>query len=110
MKGAGAAAASVTTNAAPEEGKEREDGKTNDGGSNDSKVGAIAGVKHAADEWTVDPHGVGPSLSGKRRARNPWGLQDTLFASEEERRQSGLATRFVDGHEALVEDTKRPWA
>ncbi|KAL0778266.1 hypothetical protein CaCOL14_005919 [Colletotrichum acutatum] len=101
MKGAGAA--SMTTMI-------RKKDEDEDGGGDDSKAGAIAGVKHAADEWTVDPHGVGPSLAGKRRARNPWGLADTLFASEEERIQSGLVTRFVDGHEALVEDTKRPWA
>ncbi|KXH38370.1 DUF218 domain-containing protein [Colletotrichum nymphaeae SA-01] len=110
MKGAGAGAASVTTTGAPEEKGEGEDGKDNDGAGNGFKVEAIAGVKHAADEWTIDPHGVGPSLAGKRRARNPWGLEDTLFASEEERRQSGLVTRIIDGHEALVEDAKRPWA
>ncbi|KAK1492824.1 hypothetical protein CTAM01_09775 [Colletotrichum tamarilloi] len=112
MKGAAGAAGSVsTTAAASEEEKNEEDDKGNEGGSgNGSKAGAIAGVKHAADEWTVDPHGVGPSLAGKRRARNPWGLEDTLFASEEERRQSGLVTRIIDGHETLVEDAKRPWA
>ncbi|KAF4784998.1 DUF218 domain-containing protein [Colletotrichum scovillei] len=107
--GAGAGAASVTTTGAA--GAEiNEENHGNDGGGNGSKAGAIAGVKHAADEWTIDPHGVGPSLAGKRRARNPWGSEDTLFASEEERRQSGLVTRIIEGHEALVEDAKRPWA
>ncbi|KAK1700725.1 hypothetical protein BDP55DRAFT_643993 [Colletotrichum godetiae] len=109
MEGAAAAAASTTTNAAPGERKDDEDDGEEDDGDG-SKAGAIAGVKHAADEWTVDPHGVGASLAGKRKARNPWGLEDTLFASEGERRQSGLVTIFVDGHEALVEDAKRPWA
>ncbi|KAK1468586.1 hypothetical protein CMEL01_00353 [Colletotrichum melonis] len=107
--GAGAGAASITTTGAPEAETNGED-DGNDGVGNGFKAGAIAGVKHAADEWTVDPHGVGLSLAGKRRARNPWGLENTLFASEEERRQSGLVTRIIDGHEALVEDAKRPWA
>ncbi|OBR07170.1 DUF218 domain-containing protein [Colletotrichum higginsianum IMI 349063] len=81
----------------------------NDGGGC-IKTGAIEGVQRAVDEWTQDPHGVGPSLAGKRRARNPWGLDDRLFTSEEERARSGVVTRVVDGHEALVEDAKRPWA
>ncbi|EQB54215.1 hypothetical protein CGLO_05977 [Colletotrichum gloeosporioides Cg-14] len=71
---------------------------------------AVAGVQHAVDEWTKDPHGVGPSLSRKRRARNPWNLHDRLFASEEERSRSGVVTRIIDDHEALAEDAKRPWA
>ncbi|KAL0942822.1 DUF218 domain-containing protein [Colletotrichum truncatum] len=84
--------------------------KTDKGEGECGKQGAIAGVQRAVDEWTDDPHGVGPSLAGKRRARNPWGLEDRLFISDEERRRSGLATRIVDGHEALVDDAKRPWA
>ncbi|OHE90862.1 hypothetical protein CORC01_13839 [Colletotrichum orchidophilum] len=98
MKGAATATATTTTIV------------TAPGEKGGAKGGAIAGVQRAADEWTEDPHGVGPSLSGKRRARNPWGLEDCLFASDEERIQSGVATRIVDSHEALVEDAKRPWA
>ncbi|KAJ3960453.1 hypothetical protein N0V92_002871 [Colletotrichum tropicale] len=74
------------------------------------KQGTVAGVQHAVNEWTKDPHGVGPSLSRKRRARNPWNLRDRLFASEEERSRSGVVTRIIDDHEALAEDAKRPWA
>ncbi|KAK1970281.1 hypothetical protein LY78DRAFT_270277 [Colletotrichum sublineola] len=87
-----------------------DDDKGNTGGSDGDKAGAIAGVQRAVDEWAQDPHGVGTSLAGKRRARNPWGLDDRLFASEEERARSGVATRIVAGHEALVENAKRPWA
>ncbi|GKT60103.1 DUF218 domain-containing protein [Colletotrichum tofieldiae] len=79
-------------------------------GEGEGKAGAIAGVQRAVDEWARDPHGVGPSLAGKRRARNPWGLEDRLFTSEEERARSSVVTRILDGHEALVEDAKRPWA
>ncbi|KAK1995740.1 DUF218 domain-containing protein [Colletotrichum falcatum] len=87
-----------------------DDDKGNTGGSGGNKAEAIAGVQRAIDEWAHDPHGVGTSLAGKRRARNPWGLDDRLFASEEERARSGVATRVVAGHEALVEDARRPWA
>ncbi|WYZ41332.1 hypothetical protein EsH8_V_000227 [Colletotrichum jinshuiense] len=79
-------------------------------GEGNVKQGAIAGVQRAVDEWAEDPHGVGPSLAGKRRARNPWGLKDDLFWDKEARIRSGVVTRMVDGHEALVEDAKRPWA
>ncbi|KAK1978481.1 DUF218 domain-containing protein [Colletotrichum cereale] len=87
-----------------------DDDKGNPSGSDGDKAGAIAGVQRAVDEWAQDPHGVGTSLAGKRRMRNPWGLDDKLFASEEERVTSGVATRMVARHEALVEDAKRPWA
>ncbi|KAF6839437.1 dihydrofolate synthetase [Colletotrichum plurivorum] len=87
-------------------------GKMEEGGSQEAreKKGAIAGVQRAVDEWTRDPHGVGASLAGKRRARNPWGLEDRLFADEDERIRSGVVTHIIDGHEALVDDAKRPWA
>ncbi|KAF6844049.1 dihydrofolate synthetase [Colletotrichum musicola] len=88
-------------------------GKTEEGSSQEAgekKGAAIAGVQRAVDEWTRDPHGVGASLAGKRRARNPWGLEDRLFADEEERASSGVVTCIIDGHEALVDDAKRPWA
>ncbi|OLN86452.1 putative dihydrofolate synthetase [Colletotrichum chlorophyti] len=81
-----------------------------EGAGDHAKHGAIAGVQRAVDEWTQDPHGIGPSLAGKRLARNPWHLEDRLFSSEEERLSSGVVTRIVDGHEALVEGAKRPWA
>ncbi|KAF6817971.1 dihydrofolate synthetase [Colletotrichum sojae] len=92
--------------AAAASGKAEEGGRQQAGG----KKGAIAGVQRAVDEWTRDPHGVGASLAGKRRARNPWGLGDKLFADEDERIKNGLITCIIDGHEALVDDAKRPWA
>ncbi|KAK1580439.1 DUF218 domain-containing protein [Colletotrichum navitas] len=100
-------AASTTAAAAADDD---EDDKRTTGASDGDKAGAIAGVQRAVDEWAQDPHGIGTTLARKRRARNPWDLDDRLFASEEERARSGVATRIVAGHEALVEDAKRPWA
>lgn len=85
-------------------------GKTEEGNRAEEKKGAIAGVQRAVDEWARDPHGVGASLAAKRRARNPWGLEDRLFADEDARIRSGVVTHIIDGHEALVDDAKRPWA
>ncbi|KAK2062183.1 DUF218 domain-containing protein [Colletotrichum caudatum] len=101
MRAANAAAATADDDDEHQGNTEASDGE---------KAGAIAGVQRAVDEWSQDPHGVGTSLAGKRRARNPWGLDDRLFASVEERARSGVATRIVAGHEALAEDAKRPWA
>ncbi|ROT41528.1 hypothetical protein SODALDRAFT_331269 [Sodiomyces alkalinus F11] len=76
-----------------------------------AKTGAIAGVQRAVDQWTADPHGVGPVLAGKRASRNPWGVSQWLFVSREERARSGLLTRMLDdGGEALVDGEVRPWA
>lgn len=76
-----------------------------------AKTGAIAGVQRAVDQWTDDPHGVGPVLAGKRAERNPWGVGQELFVSQEERERSGLVTRKTDeGGETLVDGEPRPWA
>lgn len=74
------------------------------------KPGAVEGVKAAVGMWEADPHGVGGVLAGKRRERNPWGVPQDLFLSEDERKGSGVGTVVVDGVEVLDPDAPRPWA
>ncbi|OAA59135.1 DUF218 domain containing protein [Niveomyces insectorum RCEF 264] len=80
-----------------------------------AKQHAMQDAHTVGDHWAADPHGVGPVLAGKRRARNPWAADQRLFASAAERQRSGLVTRPVgggdaaDGMEALAADSPRPW-
>ncbi|KAH8671200.1 DUF218 domain-containing protein [Xylariales sp. PMI_506] len=77
-------------------------------GSNEA---AIRGSAHAVAEWRADPHGVGESLAGKRRARNPWAVPQTLFSSEENQRESGVRTKAVVGcGEVLDAGFAQPWS
>ena len=80
------------------------------GGAVVEKQAAMAGSLKTADIWALDPHGVGPVLAGKRSGRNPWSISQLLFASDEERIESGLVTTLLkDGTESLVDDAPRPW-
>lgn len=63
------------------------------------------GVARAAEEWEADPHGRGPGLAGKRRARNPWDVWQGVFEASCED-TGGLVTRGVD---LLDEEAPRPW-
>ena len=74
------------------------------------KQGAVEGVKAAVGMWEADPHGVGEVLAGKRKDRNPWGVRQDLFLSEDERRDSGVETLVINGVEVLDPDARRPWA
>lgn len=79
------------------------------GGAED-KAGAMEGVGAALGQWEADPHGVGELLAGKRRDRNPWGVAQGLFLSEDERTCSGVVTAVSDGGaEMLDPDAPRPW-
>ena len=78
----------------------------------DSKKEAMQGATHITDDWAEDPHGVGTLLAGKRRGRNLWNSDQKLFVDDEERKLSGLKTRFVgpkSDMEALEDDSPRPW-
>ncbi|PNY27544.1 dihydrofolate synthetase [Tolypocladium capitatum] len=66
------------------------------------------GAARALAEWARDPHGRGPELAGKRRARNPWGAWQGVFGRGVEDR-GGLVTREEGEGETLVEDAPRPW-
>jgi hypothetical protein len=80
-------------------------------GDEASKQDAMAGERHAVDEWTKDPHGQGEALAGKRVRRNVWGVKQTLFETENERARSGLVTKQLEGgEEVLGDDAIRPWA
>lgn len=75
------------------------------------KAEAAKGVGAALGQWEADPHGVGEVLAGKRRARNPWGVPQGLFLSEDERKSSGVATTVSGGGaEMLDPNVRRPWA
>lgn len=70
---------------------------------------ASPGVARAVDDWAADPHGRGPVLATKRRARNPWAVYQGLFphgCSD----KGGLVTRGHGADEMLVEDAPRPWS
>ncbi|KAK4242532.1 Mur ligase [Achaetomium macrosporum] len=86
-------------------------GSLAEGGGPGEKAEAMRGVQLAMGQWAEDLHGVGEELSGKRRARNCWRVQQRLFWDEEERLRSGVDVRVLeDGGEALVEGGRRPWA
>ncbi|CZR59888.1 uncharacterized protein PAC_09782 [Phialocephala subalpina] len=72
-------------------------------------------------EWENDRLGVGTVLRRKRTGRNPWGVSQVWFESEEERSKSGVSSRFVEYEhqdvklgvlkvveEALTEE-QQPW-
>ena len=80
-------------------------------GGAEEKSEAVEGVGAALGQWERDPHGVGEVLAGKRRARNPWEVEQRLFLSEEERKSTGVVTAVnSDGAEMLDPDAPRPWA
>jgi hypothetical protein len=68
-------------------------------------------------EWDIDRLGVGESLRGKRVRRNPWGVRQEFFESEEERESSGVKSEiveWVDGkgrvvREEVLKDERQPW-
>lgn len=77
-------------------------------GSNEA---AIAGVAEAVRQWKEDPHGEGDALSSKRLRRNPWGISQTLFATEEDRSRSGVRSRILkDEQEYLIDGAPQPWS
>lgn len=65
----------------------------------------------AVEVWRGDPHGLAEPLREKRRARNRWGVDQTLFLSDDERRRSGIKTELIDDgkEEVLVDGGLRPW-
>lgn len=73
------------------------------------KAAAMKGAHDVLGHWAADPHGIGPLLAGKRRARNPWAVRQLMFSNDAERRRSGLHTRILEGMEALADDSPRPW-
>lgn len=63
-------------------------------------------------EWKKDLLGCGDSLSGKRAARNPWGVSQVWFDSREDRERSGVKSMLKVGEEGLEEfltTEKQPW-
>ncbi|KAI1274557.1 DUF218 domain-containing protein [Xylaria sp. FL0933] len=72
---------------------------------------AIQGVQEAVDQWKNDPHGEGDALAAKRMRRNPWGISQTLFSTEEERARSGVRSRILEnGQEYLIDGIPQPWS
>ncbi|PSR80565.1 Mur ligase [Coniella lustricola] len=74
----------------------------------------LGNEQRAVEEWLVDPQGwESEGLRKKRDGRNPWGLEQLLFLAEDERKRSGIVTRFVDGGKGEVLDVAQggrwPW-
>lgn len=68
------------------------------------KADAMRGVQLALGQWAGDPHGVGEELASKRRMRNCWDVDQTIFFNDQERERSGVVTVMLeDGSEALTE-------
>lgn len=66
--------------------------------------------EEAVSEWLQDPQGQSHGLKSKRARRNRWGVPQSLFVDELERRQGGIATELLeDGEEILVGQGRRPW-
>ncbi|KAK3326480.1 hypothetical protein B0H66DRAFT_161587 [Apodospora peruviana] len=84
---------------------------TNEGrGTGNMKADAMRGVQLAIGQWAKDPHGVGEELTGKRRARNCWKVDQGMFRDYEEQSLSGVDVQVLpDGTEALLDDGSRPW-
>ncbi|KAI1308507.1 DUF218 domain-containing protein [Xylaria venustula] len=77
-------------------------------GSNKS---AILGAVEAVEQWKNDPHGEQSPLAAKRMGRNPWGISQILFPTEEERDRSGVRSRILkDGQEYLMDGVPQPWS
>ncbi|KAI8945317.1 DUF218 domain-containing protein [Xylaria longipes] len=76
-----------------------------------SNKAAIPGVVEAITQWKDDPHGRGNALSSKRMQRNPWGILQTIFLTEEDRSRSGVRSYISeDGHEFLIDGVPQPWS
>lgn len=72
---------------------------------------AIPGVIEAVAQWKNDPHGERDVLSSKRMRRNPWGISQTLFLTEEDRSRSGVRSHILkDGQEYLIDGVPQPWS
>ncbi len=72
---------------------------------------AIPGVIEAVSQWKNDPHGERDVLSSKRMRRNPWGISQTLFPTEEDRSRSGVRSHILkDGQEYLIDGVPQPWS
>ncbi|RYP49059.1 hypothetical protein DL768_005149 [Monosporascus sp. mg162] len=72
---------------------------------------ASKGVVEAVTQWLEDPHGKGNVLAGKRKKRNPWGVSQLLFSTEEGRKRSGVRSEIrEDGQEYLSEGSPQPWS
>lgn len=72
---------------------------------------AVKGVAQAVTQWMEDPHGKGGVLAGKRRKRNPWGVTQLLFHTDEERQHSGVKSEICeDGQEYLSQGALQPWS
>ncbi|RYP89871.1 hypothetical protein DL770_004023 [Monosporascus sp. CRB-9-2] len=72
---------------------------------------AAKGVVEAVTQWLEDPHGKGNVLAGKRKKRNPWGVSQLLFSTEEGRKRSGVRSEIrEDGQEYLSEGSPQPWS
>ncbi|RYP07336.1 hypothetical protein DL764_002552 [Monosporascus ibericus] len=77
-------------------------------GSNEA---AAKGVAEAVTQWLEDPHGKGKVLAGKRKKRNPWGVSQLLFSTEEGRKRSGVRSEIrEDGQESLSDGSPQPWS
>jgi hypothetical protein len=72
------------------------------------KEEAMKGAALAMGEWGDDPHGRGESLAGKRVKRNPWGVWQGVFSSEDGDR-GGLVLKMENGSEVMDEEQARPW-
>ncbi|KAI0400208.1 FolC bifunctional protein [Xylaria palmicola] len=76
-----------------------------------SNFAAIPGVVEAVHQWRDDPHGRGDVLSSKRNRRNPWGVPQVLFLTEEDRSRSGVRSHVLEsGQENLVDGIPQPWS
>lgn len=74
------------------------------------KAAAMQGAREIVGLWADDPHGIGEVLARKRQARNPWNVNQKLFASGDEREKSGVRTLgYENMMEALMEGSPRPW-
>ncbi|RYP57378.1 hypothetical protein DL769_009515 [Monosporascus sp. CRB-8-3] len=72
---------------------------------------AAKGVVEAVTQWLEDPHGKGSVLAGKRKKRNPWGISQVLFFTEEDRKRSGVRSEIrEDDQEYLSEGSPQPWS
>ncbi|KAI1824336.1 FolC bifunctional protein [Xylaria intraflava] len=77
-------------------------------GSNEA---AIRGAVEAVNQWKQDPHGMGDILSSKRIRRNPWGVPQALFSTEDDRGRSGIRSHgFKDQQEYLEPGVLQPWS
>ncbi|KAI5925109.1 FolC bifunctional protein [Camillea tinctor] len=72
--------------------------------------GAIKGIAEAVTQWKEDPQGKGDILAGKRAKRNPWGISQSLFRTDEDRSRSGVRSNMNEkGQEYLIEAVRQPW-